>query len=116
MYQIPLPTVYNTPVRLIRFLLILIYASYLAYAGVIFLLLPWSELWTLAMEKLPASFAIPLGHPAVRGMISAFGILHFLIALGEIRIDKPKKSPQQQETSSKMVGVEESDETRLFRQ
>jgi len=107
MYQILLLTVYNTPVRLIRFLLILIYASYLAYAGIIFLLLPWSGIWTMAMEKLPASFAIPLGHPALRGMISAFGLLHFLVALSEIRIGKPAGISHQQESSTKAVGIED---------
>lgn len=64
----------------------LLYASYLTYAGLIFLLLPWSTLWALALEKLPVALAIPLGRPALRGMLSAFGLLHFIVAFNEIRI------------------------------
>lgn len=70
-------------VLLPRFLLLLVYATYLAYAGLFFLLAPWSEIWTLLVMRLPVTLAAFLGHPSVKGVISAFGLLHFVLAFWE---------------------------------
>ncbi len=73
-------------VGLTRFTLLILYGTYLAYAGLFFLVAPWTELWTLLVIRLPALPAVVLGNPAVRGMISAFGLLHFgLAALESVR-------------------------------
>ncbi|MEN8163853.1 MAG: hypothetical protein ABFS37_06975 [Acidobacteriota bacterium] len=66
-----------------RFLLLLLYATYLSYAGLFFLLAPWTEIWTMLVMRLPVPLASFLGHPAVKGMISAFGLLHFGLAFIE---------------------------------
>jgi hypothetical protein len=71
-------------VILSRFLLVLLYATYLAYAGLFFLVGPWTDIWTIIVIRLPVPVAAFLGHPAVRGMISAFGVLHFIVALLEM--------------------------------
>lgn len=70
-------------VLLPRFLLLLVYATYLAYAGLFFLVAPWSEIWTLLVMRLPVTLASFLGHPSVKGVISAFGLLHFVLAVWE---------------------------------
>ncbi|RLE28555.1 MAG: hypothetical protein DRJ61_16215 [Acidobacteria bacterium] len=66
-----------------RFLLVLMYATYLAYAGLFFLLAPWTEIWTMLVMRLPVQAAGVLGDSSVKGMISAFGLLHFVVALIE---------------------------------
>ncbi len=71
------------PVPLIRSLLLLLYATYLAYAGLFFLLVPWSEIWIILVMRLPFPIAVVLGHPSTKGMLSAFGLLHFVLALYE---------------------------------
>lgn len=71
-------------VRITRFLVVLLYATYLAYAGSFFLFMPWSELWTVIALRLPSPYGPLLGHPAVRGLFSGFGVLHFIVAALEI--------------------------------
>jgi len=67
-------------VPLARFLLLLLYATYLAYAGLFFLLVPWTEIWTIFVMRLPLPIAVVLGHSSVKGMLSAFGLFHFILA------------------------------------
>jgi len=75
-----------------RFLLVLMYATYLAYAGLFFLLAPWTEIWTMLVMRLPVQVAGFLGDPSVKGMISTFGLLHFVVALIEATTGLRKKS------------------------
>jgi hypothetical protein len=77
-----------------RFFLLLLYATYLAYAGLFFLLAPWSEIWTILVIRLPLPLAAALGQPWVRGVISAFGVLHFVLAIIEATTGlRPKSEP-----------------------
>lgn len=71
--------------RLLHFFTALLYGTYLAYAGLLFLLVPWSHLWSALVVRLPPFPAGVLGAPGVRGAISAFGLLHFLVAALEIK-------------------------------
>ncbi len=80
-----------------RFFLLLLYATYLAYAGLFFLLAPWTEAWTTLVMRLPLPIAVVLSHPALKGMISTFGLLHFLLALvdGTIGLrSTPREEPR----------------------
>lgn len=79
-------------VPIARFLLVLLYATYLAYAGLFFLLAPWTEIWTMLVIRLPVQPAAFLGDPSVKGMISAFGLLHFVVALIEATTGLRSKS------------------------
>ncbi len=76
----------------VRFLLVLVYATYLAYAGLFFLLAPWTEIWTMLVIRLPVQPAAFLGDPSVKGMISAFGLLHFVMAVIEATTGLRNKS------------------------
>ena len=78
-------TRYNARVRLIHFLVALVYGTYLTYAGLLFLLVPWSPLWGMLIVRLPPVPGGTLGSPGFRGAVSAFGLLHFLVAALEIR-------------------------------
>lgn len=53
---------------------------YLALAGVLFLLLPWSQWWQGLAWSLPWPWCRLLAHPAARGAISGFGLLHIILA------------------------------------
>lgn len=74
---------YNGAVVLGRFVLLILYASYLTYAGLFFLVAPWSQLWGTIVVRFPVGIALFLGHPFVKGAISAFGLLHFALAAVE---------------------------------
>ncbi len=71
-------------VKLVRFLLIVAYGSYLTNVGLILVLLPWTETWTYIILKLPPEMAFILDSPAMKGGISAFGFLHLLMILAEL--------------------------------
>ena len=71
------------PVRGLRMLVTVLYASYLVNVGFLLVLLPWSELWPHLVLMMPARVAAVVDHPAVRGAVSAFGVLHLLLLAAE---------------------------------
>ncbi|MFN3412476.1 MAG: hypothetical protein ACK42L_00245 [Thermoanaerobaculum sp.] len=56
--------------------------AYLALAGWVCVLVPWGHTWLSWTWNLPPAWAQLLSHPALRGAISGFGVLHLLVALG----------------------------------
>lgn len=87
-----IPVLYNAPVRITRFLGLVLYASYLIYAGLFFLLSPWSSVWPLLMMRLPIHWATVFDSPATRGLISGIGVLHFVMAALELWQSKPTRT------------------------
>jgi len=83
--------VYNAPVRLLRFFGLVLYASYLTYVGLLFLVSPWSSLWPQLMMMLPIRWSSVLDAPAVRGLISGIGALHFVMAGLELWHTRPDR-------------------------
>ena len=67
-----------------RFLAIIVYMSYLVNVGLLLVLLPWSQAWGRVLTRLPLSSAAMLDTPWVRGLISAFGVLHLLLVVWEL--------------------------------
>jgi hypothetical protein len=60
----------------------LVAAFYLTAAGWFFIMVPWSAFWT---QKVVTGcpywwMARVIGHGALRGALSAFGVLHFAVA------------------------------------
>ncbi|MGC8917353.1 MAG: hypothetical protein ACP5NF_10290 [Thermoanaerobaculum sp.] len=55
--------------------------GYLVLAGWTLTLLPWSSAWFALAWSLPSAWARILAHPACRGAVSGFGVLHFAVAL-----------------------------------
>jgi len=71
-------------VRLLRFCLLVVYSCYLVYAGIALMLLPWSQLWPRLILQLSPGLAAFLGWPMIRGMITAFGLMHLLLLAFEL--------------------------------
>lgn len=70
--------------RVVQLLTVVLYASYMVYAGLGLLVLPWSELWALVVIRTPPGFGAILDLPWVRGAISAYGLLHLLIVIADV--------------------------------
>ena len=55
--------------------------TYLCAAGWFFILAPWSAFWsTRVVSEAPYWLYAWLAHPALRGAVSGFGVLHFPVA------------------------------------
>lgn len=70
--------------KLLRFLLIVVYMGYLVNAGLLFVVLPWSSVWGLMLASFPTTFSAVLDLPWLRGALSAFGALHLLLVVLEL--------------------------------
>jgi hypothetical protein len=71
-------------VRALRIVLWIVYASYLANVGMLLIVLPWSDVWSRIVLLLPYRLALALDAPAVRGVVTAFGVLHLVLLLSEL--------------------------------
>lgn len=72
------------PVRALRMLLTVAYASYLANIGLLLLLLPWSAGWSRFVLLISPQMGVLLDAPAIRGVVSAFGFLHLALLFAEL--------------------------------
>lgn len=70
--------------RLLRFLLVIVYIGYLVWVGLLMLLLPWTAGWSTILAWMPYPIANLLDLPVFRGLISGFGILHLLLLAAEM--------------------------------
>lgn len=73
-----------------RFVLVLLYAFYLVQVGLLMALLPWSQAWSLLVLRLPPFAAAWLDHPSVKGIVTAFGLLHLLLLAMELRFHQKR--------------------------
>jgi hypothetical protein len=65
-------------------MLIVAYVGYLVQAGLLMVMLPWSEAWSVMLVRLPTSLAAWLDSPAIRGVVTAFGVLHLMLLALEL--------------------------------
>jgi hypothetical protein len=70
-------------VKLGRLVLVGLYAGYLIHVGLAMLLLPWTAVWTELVLRLPGAVAAVAASPSFRGALSAFGLLHIVLAAAE---------------------------------
>ena len=70
--------------KLSRFLLIVLYMGYLVNAGLLLIMLPWSKTWGLLMSRFPLATAGLLDAPWIRGILTAFGVLHLMLVAWEL--------------------------------
>ena len=70
--------------KLSRFLLIVLYLGYLVNAGLMLIILPWSVTWGLMLSRFPLSMAGLLDSPWLRGLLTAFGVLHLMLVAWEL--------------------------------
>jgi hypothetical protein len=71
-------------VKLSRFLLIVIYMGYLVNAGLMLIMLPWSATWGLLLSRFPLAVAGVFDQPWIRGILTAFGVLHLMLVAWEL--------------------------------
>lgn len=84
---------YHSPVRIGRFLGVVLYATYLIHVGLLLTLAPWSPLWSQIVAWVPQPWSGWLALPAVKGALTGAGILHLLLAAAEVLGVRPS-SPQ----------------------
>lgn len=70
--------------RVLQFLATGLYIGYLVQVGLLLIYLPWSSMWGLIMARLPPGAAWLLDAPAVRGGLTAFGVLHLTLVFVEV--------------------------------
>lgn len=75
----------------------LFYAIYCLEAGLFFVILPWTRLWTLnPLLHANVTIGALADNPFLRGFISGIGVLHLLLAMREFhRIIKMRQSEPQ---------------------
>jgi hypothetical protein len=76
-------------VKALRFVLLILYAGYLVNVGLLMVMLPWSAAWGQIIARFPFAVAVFLDAPWLRGMLSAFGVLHLLLVVWEIVSPSP---------------------------
>jgi hypothetical protein len=63
----------------------LFFALYCLEAGLFFLIVPWTRLWTLnPLLHSTATLAMMAANPFVRGFVSGLGVVHLLIAFKDL--------------------------------
>jgi hypothetical protein len=63
----------------------LFFALYCLEAGLFFLVVPWTRLWTLnPLLHSSAAMTLIAANPFVRGFVSGFGLVHLLIGIKDI--------------------------------
>jgi hypothetical protein len=74
----------------------LLFALYCLEAGLFFIVVPWTRLWTLN-PLLHSNLAVSLmaNNPFVRGFVSGFGVIHILIGVKDIlRLTQARRRSQ----------------------
>jgi hypothetical protein len=65
--------------------LALFFALYCLEAGLFFIVVPWTRLWTInPLLQHHATLALIAGNPFVRGFVSGFGLVHILIGVKDM--------------------------------
>ena len=74
----------------------LFFALYCIEAGLFFLIVPWTRLWTLnPLLHSSATLTMMAANPFVRGFVSGFGVVHLLIAFKDlVRITQARRRGQ----------------------
>ena len=70
------------------------FALYCVEAGLFFLIVPWTRMWTLnPLLHSSATLSMFAGNPFIRGFVSGFGVVHLLIAANDlIRITRARRA------------------------
>jgi hypothetical protein len=66
-------------------LLIVLYVAYLVQVGLLMIMLPWSEVWSVLILRLSPAISFWLDSPAVKGLLTGFGVLHLLMLAIELK-------------------------------
>jgi hypothetical protein len=80
--------------RIIGMSVPIFFALYCVEAGLFFLIVPWTRMWTLnPLLHSSATLSMFAGNPFIRGFVSGFGVVHLLIAANDlIRITRARRA------------------------
>jgi hypothetical protein len=63
----------------------LFFALYCLEAGLFFIIVPWTRVWTVnPLLQSHVTMAVLAGNPFVRGFVSGFGVIHIIIGIKDI--------------------------------
>src|SRR5262249_50367935 len=63
----------------------LFFALYCLEAGLFFIFVPWTRVWTMnPLLQSPLTVAMLAGNPFVRGFVSGFGVVHIILGIKDI--------------------------------
>ena len=63
----------------------LFFALYCIEAGLFFIVVPWTHLWTMnPLLQSNASLAVLATNPFLRGFVSGFGVIHIIIGINDL--------------------------------
>jgi hypothetical protein len=63
----------------------LFFALYCLEAGLFFIIVPWTRLWTVnPLLQSTATLSMLASNPFVRGFVSGFGVIHLIIGIKDI--------------------------------
>ena len=63
----------------------LFFALYCLEAGLFFIIVPWTRVWTMnPLLQSDVAMAVLAGNPFVRGFVSGFGVVHIIIGIKDI--------------------------------
>ena len=72
----------------------LFFALYCIEAGLFFIVVPWTHLWTMnpLLQSNPA-LAVLAANPFVRGFVSGFGAIHIIVGIKDmLRISQARRA------------------------
>jgi hypothetical protein len=75
-------------VRVVKFFATLVYIGYLVQVGLLMTMLPWSEVWSILVLRLPPQLASLMDWPSIKGAVTAFGVLHLMLVAVEVGFTK----------------------------
>jgi hypothetical protein len=72
----------------------LFFALYCIEAGLFFVIVPWTHLWSLnPLFQNPPALAAFAANPFLRGFVSGFGVIHILIGIKDlVRISHARRT------------------------
>ena len=72
----------------------LFFALYCIEAGLFFIVVPWTHLWTMnPLLQAQPSLALLAANPFLRGFVSGFGVIHILIGINDmLRISQARRA------------------------
>jgi len=70
----------------------LFFALYCIEAGLFFLVVPWTHLWTMN-PLLQGELAVLAANPFLRGFVSGFGVIHIIIGINDmLRLSQARRT------------------------
>ena len=75
----------------------LFFALYCIEAGLFFIVVPWTHLWTMnPLLQSSSSLAALAANPFLRGFVSGFGVIHIIVGINDmLRLSQARRAAGQ---------------------